>query len=932
MQSHDTSHAIMRCSILAASKMQVYPTVSGTSTQFYGCGLSISQFLRGTPSLKYSWLSKNRVDHFFQSLKHFMDYVHLPPDVQHSLQSMINHFAFILTMFTKYEEVLAKAAGAGKPEDVDNIKTLGWLIFILGRIHVLHKRNEIVECACLLIGVLTLVLSHFKGTSKIDPEIRKMLCGIFKMKSIEPVLAMEEMLGKMLAQIEGREMAFNELFDMERIGLIIKKLSAQYQQKLGLDEIDERIFVVSEMRITTPLKFTPFARQGVANKLITPAKPDDTGSIVRKLRGSKRVLTYDTPATGKENVTLSTKLNEIKFSQYSLQSPYTVNKLPAATPITRAMEMNNWLQDHVAKVCFLESGLTPFLTNLVAASETSPKTLLGLLESLLKKIAAALGIDAEAPQKMHIKAQEIKAVYFRIVDELLCLEEKKLGSAKAAQVLANPEFHRSALAASTEIVLFVHNSMAIRFEQILELCEVQAFEFWKLVRPFLKFDPVMPNPLRLHLQQIEVKILTSLAWQKNSTIHRLLSKIVEKEKLEEKKSAIRIESSYCLEKEDSVAKATPMKDVETISGEEAKQKLTLDNVSLQLYLHSPHSAGLSPAHELFFQRVLHIVSSKILTISEALGITDDITKEKLWEVMKHCLSSETDLLIDRHIDQLLLCTLYAVGKMSGAKFTFNSIISHYIDLHSSVGDSVTSLFFNVRIDDRKTEDIIGFYNHLFIPRVKSSICSICQKGTTGRLPPHPPVPTLNPPKKKIRALAPESPLNASLPPAQLQYQLGTYSKTFIGGSANASFKIMGSPLPMMTPRTKALYAFGESPVPGIKAALTPSVVSERKGNYKDSLRSQILMQQQKGLPPAGDPNTGKGFVFKQQQHSSLEGHRSLVPSIFRIWDQWWKQLQHAARICSQIKVKYRSQEEMIRKEYQGTLWAVEHPSLWKSSN
>jgi len=884
----------MRCSILAASKMQVYPTVSGTTSQFYGCGLSISQFLRGSPSLK--------IDHFFKNLKHFMDYVELPKEVQNSLQGMINHFAFIVTMFTKYEEILSKVVTIipGKNEEFENIKTLGWIIFILGRVNILHKRNEIVESACLLIAVLTFVLGHFKNAAKPDAiqETRKMLCGVFKMKTTDPAQAMEESLLRMFCQIEGREINPDELFDTDKIGLNLKKMSSQYQQKLGIDEIDERIFVISEMRITTPLKFTPFARQGGANRIVTPAKPEDV-TVTRKLKSSKRVLTYDTPAVAtKENVTLSTKLNEIKFSQYSLQSPYTVSKLPTATPITRAMEMNNWLQDHISKANTMieNTGLSHFAITLLtnAGMESALKCLNGVIDNLVKKISAGLGIDKDIENtginqpKTHIKINEIKATYYRMVDEMLSIEDKKIGALKAAQIMACLEFHKSALAAATEVVLFVHNSMAIRFEQILEICEVQAFDFWKLIRAFLKFDPVMPGPLRMHFQQIEIKIITSLAWQKNSSLHMLISKIVEKEKQEEKKSAIRIESSFCLEKEDTgSAKATPMRDVNPPleAKESPKIPLTIDNATLQLYLQTgSHFGDISIAHEFFFQRVLHIVSSKILSMSEALGINDEPTKEKLWEVMKHCLSSETDLMIDRHIDQLLLCTLYAVGKMAGAKFTFNNIISKYIDLHSSFGDTVTSLFFHVKIDDRKTEDIIGFYNHVFIPRVKSAICGICQQNngsSSTRLPPHPMNATvigtqhlpnsLAPPKLKIRALAPESPLNANLPPAQLQYQLGSFSKTFIGGlgCGNANFKI-GSPLPMMTPRTKALYAFGESPAPGIKN-LTPSVVSERKGNYKDNLRSQILLPQtnsaqhashiKSGLPPMGDSS-----IFYKKNH------------------------------------------------------------------
>ncbi len=49
----DTSHAMMRCAILAASNMQLYPTVAPGAT-FRACGLPVAQFLRGTPSFTYA--------------------------------------------------------------------------------------------------------------------------------------------------------------------------------------------------------------------------------------------------------------------------------------------------------------------------------------------------------------------------------------------------------------------------------------------------------------------------------------------------------------------------------------------------------------------------------------------------------------------------------------------------------------------------------------------------------------------------------------------------------------------------------------------------------------------------------------------------------------------------------------------------------------
>jgi hypothetical protein len=413
--------------------------------------------------------------------------------------------------------------------------------------------------------------------------------------------------------------------------------------------------------------------------------------------------------------------------------------------------------------------------------------------------------------------------------------------------------------------------MALMFEQILELCEVSAFEFWKLVRPFLKFDVSMPGPLRMHFQQIEVKILTSLAWQKNSHLHLFITSLFAKEKHEERKNAIRIENNFTLGKEETCTstnpKNTPMKD---ISMEIKEKQTSLDLASLELYIESAQtneSSNLEMSYDLFFQRVLHIVSSKIMLVVEALSITDDQTKESIWEAMKHCLSIETNLFIDRHIDQLLLCTIYAICKMMlKNKYSFNCIISHYIDIYSQASENITPLFFNVRIDEHKSEDIIGFYNHVYIIKMKAAICQICH------LSDHMKIESMHngggsiclpSSKKKIRALAPESPLAASLPPANLQYTLAGYSKSFIGYPGG--YKV-GSPMPGLTPRTKALYAYGESPNIGriaagkVPGSFTPSIVSDRKANFKENLRSQIMLLP-KGPQNTSHPSEGRFIII-----------------------------------------------------------------------
>lgn len=45
---------MLRCAIFSASKMQVYPTVGDSKTIFKGCGLTIADLLRGSPTFLYN--------------------------------------------------------------------------------------------------------------------------------------------------------------------------------------------------------------------------------------------------------------------------------------------------------------------------------------------------------------------------------------------------------------------------------------------------------------------------------------------------------------------------------------------------------------------------------------------------------------------------------------------------------------------------------------------------------------------------------------------------------------------------------------------------------------------------------------------------------------------------------------------------------------
>lgn len=61
----------------------------------------------------------------------------------------------------------------------------------------------------------------------------------------------------------------------------------------------------------------------------------------------------------------------------------------------------------------------------------------------------------------------------------------------------------------------------------------------------------------------------------------------------------------------------------------------------------------------FFDRVLYVASLRVHSLCTHLGVNDG-TAEMIWSVLQVLLSQETDLLIGRHLDQLIMCTIYGM--------------------------------------------------------------------------------------------------------------------------------------------------------------------------------------------------------------------------------------------------------------------------------
>ena len=98
------------------------------------------------------------------------------------------------------------------------------------------------------------------------------------------------------------------MYDTANVAHNFKKLENYYLKKLNHDDLDER-FYIREKKAHTPGKFTPFARQGAANKLNHQwhLAKNEPPQLPKKQFSSHRMLNYEVS----ETVSMKSNLNEI---------------------------------------------------------------------------------------------------------------------------------------------------------------------------------------------------------------------------------------------------------------------------------------------------------------------------------------------------------------------------------------------------------------------------------------------------------------------------------------------------------------------------------------------------------------------------------------------------------------------------------------------
>ena len=103
-----------------------------------------------------------------------------------------------------------------------------------------------------------------------------------------------------------------------------------------------------------------------------------------------------------------------------------------------------------------------------------------------------------------------------------------------------------------------------------------------------------------------------------------------------------------------------------VSPGSAKQQIILSTSDLETTntLSVPSKPTKTGSLCIFFRKVYHVAHLRLDFLCHTLEIAEDV-KRKIWTAFEYTIRQQTDLMRDRHLDQLLMCSLYIVCKVNG---------------------------------------------------------------------------------------------------------------------------------------------------------------------------------------------------------------------------------------------------------------------------
>ncbi|XP_040891774.1 retinoblastoma-like protein 2 isoform X2 [Toxotes jaculatrix] len=262
---------------------------------------------------------------------------------------------------------------------------------------------------------------------------------------------------------------------------------------------------------------------------------------------------------------------------------------------------------------------------------------------------------------------EARFWYYRILEHLVSQERKRLGVSDISGILENDLIQCCLVACCLEISIY-SNCLSCDFPLLLQILKMAPYHFWRVIELVLRAEVGLPYAVVKHLARVEEEVLESLAWTRDSPLWEEIKaneghlptcqQVMPPAQLEEpKKTDLQPDPNL------------PGVDV----GLGADLSASTDQQRSPSAANKPQRSN--PLH-LFARKVYSLMGKRLREMCSTLGISDEL-RLKIWTCFEYSLVHCTLLMLDRHLDQLLMCAIYIIAKITKVEIPFKHIMKCY---------------------------------------------------------------------------------------------------------------------------------------------------------------------------------------------------------------------------------------------------------------
>ncbi|KAK8355696.1 hypothetical protein V6Z12_A05G307400 [Gossypium hirsutum] len=687
------------------------------------------------------------------------------------------------------------------PDYLSKYHRFGWLLFLALRVHAFSRFADLVTCANGFVSVLAILILHVpicyrnfkindsprfvkKGEKGVD--LLASLCNMYDASEAELRRTLK-MTNKLMEDILKKkpcpafECKTETLEHIDTDGLVYFEGLLEEQSFLSnlsilennynnatrnRGDLDERLFINEEDSL---LVFGSLSGEDV------------------NISGIKRK--FDSIASPSKTITSPLSPHCHRASHVNgVLGP--LNGKVASTPVSTAMTTAKWLRTFI---CPLPSRPSAELQHFLSSCDKDvTNDVIRRAHIILEAIfpcshdcsltGSLRSANLMDDTWMEQRRLETLKLYYRVLEAMCTAEAQILRAPNLTPLLTNERFHRCMLACSAELVLATHKTATMLFPTVLGRTGITAFDLSKVIESFIRHEKSLPRELKRHLNSLEERLLESMVWDKGSSLYNTLivarpalsseinrlgllaepmpsldaiamhinfsggiptvPSLQKHETSPSQNGDVRSPKRQCTDYRSVLVErnsfTSPAKD--RLLAFSDLRKAPLQSVFASPTRPNPVGGGETCAEtgiNIFFSKINKLAAVWINGMVERLQLSQEI-RESVYFLFQQILSQRTSLFFNHHIDQIILCCLYVVAKLSQLELPFKEITRNYRKQLQGRPEVYCSVFVDrssTQQNGRTRQDhvgIVAFYNTKFIPAIKYLLEELDLSRTTTR--------------------------------------------------------------------------------------------------------------------------------------------------------------------------------------------------------